>query len=76
MTVLNETNIFRSDDLAIDFFSWGTSTHKNIAITFTPFGVGGAVSLDGVGQTNAGELRMPWHEEHRKAVSGKTACTV
>lgn len=56
MTVLTETNIFRSDDLAIDFFSWGTSTHKNIAITFTPFGTDGAVSLDGAGY--GGELLL------------------
>ena len=24
----------------------------------------------------AGAMRMPWHKEHRKAVCGKTACTV
>lgn len=56
MTVLTETNIFRSDELAIDFFSFGTAPNKNIAITFTPFGVHGPVLLDGVGF--AGELLL------------------
>jgi tetratricopeptide (TPR) repeat protein len=37
MTSLFEKNIFRSDDLAIDFFSLGDSPHKSIAFTFTAF---------------------------------------
>lgn len=56
MTVLTETNIFRSDDLAIDFFTFGNDPNKNIAITFTPFGIDGAVSLDGIGY--GGELLL------------------
>ena len=56
MTVLTETNIFRSDDLAIDFFSFGNVPNKNIAITFTPFGTYGAVSLVGAGY--GGELLL------------------
>lgn len=56
MTVLKETNIFRSDDLAIDFFSFGNAPNKNIAITFTPFATHGAVSLDGIGY--GGELLL------------------
>ena len=56
MTVLTETNIFRSEDLAIDFFSFGNAANKSIAITFTPFGIGGAVALDGIGY--AGELLL------------------
>ena len=49
MSVLTETNIFRSDDLAIDFFSLQDGLNQSVAITFTPFGIVGAVSLDGVG---------------------------
>jgi hypothetical protein len=37
MNVLVEKNIFRSDDLSIDFFSLGDSPHKSIAFTFTAF---------------------------------------
>ena len=49
MSVVTETNIFRSDDLAIDFFSWRDGHNQTVAITFTPFGIVGAVSLDGAG---------------------------
>jgi len=56
MTVLTETNIFRSDEMAIDFFTFGNTPSENIAITFTPFGVDGAVSLHGVGY--GGELLL------------------
>jgi hypothetical protein len=37
MNVLFEKNIFRSDDLTIDFFSLGDSLNKSIAFTFTAF---------------------------------------
>ncbi len=37
MTVLFEKNIFRSDDLAVDFFSLGDSQNKSVAFTFTAF---------------------------------------
>ena len=56
MTVRTEKNIFRSNDLAIDFFSWRDGLNKNIALTFTPFGLDGAVLLDGAGY--AGELLL------------------
>lgn len=56
MSVVTETNIFRSDDLAVDFFSWRDGLNKTIAITFTPFGIVGAVSLDGAGF--AGEVLL------------------
>ena len=56
MTVLTETNLFRSDDLAIDFFSFGNAPSKSIAITFTPFGIDGADVLGGIGY--AGELLL------------------
>lgn len=56
MKVRTEKNIFRSHDLAIDFFSWRDGLNKNIAITFTPFGIAGAVLLDGAGY--AGELLL------------------
>lgn len=49
MSVVTETNIFRSADLAIDFFSWRDGLNQAVAITFTPFGIAGAVSLDGAG---------------------------
>ena len=49
MSVVTEANIFRSADLAIDFFSWRDRLNQNLAITFTPFGVAGAVSLEGAG---------------------------
>lgn len=56
MSVITETNIFRSGDLAIDFFSWRDGLNKTVAITFTPFGIPGAVSLDGAGF--AGEILL------------------
>jgi tetratricopeptide (TPR) repeat protein len=56
MSVLSETNIFRSEDLAVDFFSWGDGLNKTVAITFTPFGVPGAVLIDGAGF--AGEILL------------------
>lgn len=56
MNVLTQTNIFRSDDLAIDFFSFGNEPVKNLAITFTPFGTDGVISLDGAGY--GGELLL------------------
>lgn len=56
MTVATETNIFRSDDLAIDFFSWKNGLNDTVAITFTPFGIPGAVLLDGAGY--GGELLL------------------
>jgi tetratricopeptide (TPR) repeat protein len=37
MNVLSEKNIFRSDDLVIDFFSLGDGPNKSIAFTFTAF---------------------------------------
>jgi tetratricopeptide (TPR) repeat protein len=37
MNVLSEENIFRSDDLVVDFFSLGDSQNKSIAFTFTAF---------------------------------------
>lgn len=37
MTALVEKNIFRSDDLVIDFFSLGDSQNKSVAFTFTAF---------------------------------------
>lgn len=49
MSVVTETNIFRSDDLAIDFFSWRDGLNRTLAITFTPFGSAGTVLLDGAG---------------------------
>ena len=49
MSVATEANIFRSDDLAIDFFSWRDGLNQTVAITFTPFGVAGTVLLDGAG---------------------------
>ena len=44
----------------------------------------GAPGIDGVSfasieaeeGVDPGRERMPWHEEHRKAVYGKTVCTV
>ena len=56
MNVVTEKNLFRSEELAIDFFSWGTGPDKSIAITFTPFGTDGEVSLNGVGY--GGELLL------------------
>jgi tetratricopeptide (TPR) repeat protein len=49
MNFVTEKILFRSEELAIDFFSWGGDSDKNIAITFTPFGTNGEISLDGVG---------------------------
>lgn len=49
MNFVTEKTLFRSEELAIDFFSWGGDSDKNIAITFTPFGMDGEISLDGVG---------------------------
>lgn len=49
ITQLIEKNLFISEELTIDFFSWGISDEKRIAITFTPFGTDGEVSLNGVG---------------------------
>ena len=37
MNVLIEKNIFRSDDLVIDFFSLGDDPNKSVAFTFTAF---------------------------------------
>lgn len=37
MTVLVEKNIFKSDDLVIDFFSLGDNQNKSVAFTFTAF---------------------------------------
>lgn len=37
MTVLFEKNVFKSDDLVIDFFSLGDSQNKSLAFTFTAF---------------------------------------
>jgi tetratricopeptide (TPR) repeat protein len=37
MTVLVEKNIFKSDDLVIDFFSIGDSQNRSVAFTFTAF---------------------------------------
>jgi hypothetical protein len=37
MTVLFEKNIFRSEDLVIDFFSLGDGQNKSVAFTFTAF---------------------------------------
>ena len=69
MSVVTETNIFRSDDLAIDFFSWRDGHNQTVAITFTPFGIVGAVSLDGAGF--GGELTLPF--SFREA-SNSTRC--
>ena len=56
MNFVTEKTLFRSEELAIDFFSWGGDSDKNIAITFTPFGTNGEISLDGVGY--GGELLL------------------
>ena len=56
MNVLTEKSLFKTDDIAIDFFSWADNPHKNIALTFTPFGMDGEVSLSGVGY--GGELLL------------------
>lgn len=51
-----EKNLFRSEELAIDFFSSGNGANKNIAFTFTPFATIGEVSLNGAGY--GGELLL------------------
>lgn len=56
MNVLIEKSLFKTDDISIDFFSWDDNPHKNIALTFTPFGTEGEVSLNGVGY--GGELLL------------------
>ena len=56
MNFVTEKTLFRSEELAIDFFSWGGGLNKNIALTFTPFGMDGEISLDGVGY--GGELLL------------------
>lgn len=56
MNFVTEKTLFRSEELAIDFFSWGGGSNKNIAITFTPFGMDGEISLNGVGY--GGELLL------------------
>lgn len=56
MSFVIEINLFRSDDLSIDFFSWGNASKKSIAFTFTPFGAAGVISLEGAGY--GGELLL------------------
>ena len=56
MSFVTEINLFRSDDLSIDFFSWGNASKKSIAFTFTPFGAPGVISLNGAGY--GGELLL------------------
>jgi tetratricopeptide (TPR) repeat protein len=43
------TNIFQNDELAVDFYPSAPAENKMLAITFTPFSIGGGATLEGAG---------------------------